>query len=110
MPILQSARMTDLMAQLNEWFDWVVVDTPPLLPMADSNLWARLVDGTLLVVREGMVPRKSLQRAIESLDNPKLIGVVMNEAVDLDHVDYYGHYYSGAESRKVPDSRERTHR
>jgi len=92
--ILQSGRMSNLMAQLRAWFDWVIVDTPPLLPMADSNLWARLVDGTLLVIREGVAPRRALQRAMESMDAPKLVGVVLNDADDFDRVDYYDQYYS----------------
>ncbi len=92
--VLQSGRMNDLMAQFRIWFDWVIVDTPPLLPMADSNLWARLVDGTLLVIREGVAPRRALQRAMESMDAPKLVGVVLNDADDFDRVDYYDQYYS----------------
>lgn len=107
MPILQSTRIAALMAQLAQWFDWIVVDTPPLLPMADSNLWSRLVDGTLMVVRQGTVPRKALQRAIESMDNPKLVGVAINDASDFDRVDYYGHYYyagSGAKSENREES------
>jgi Mrp family chromosome partitioning ATPase len=103
MPILQSPRLAELMAQLAGWFDWIVVDTPPLLPTADSNLWARVVDGTLLVVREGTVPRKALQQAIESLDNPKLIGAVINDASEAGHE--YGDYY-GPAARGALNARE----
>ncbi|MGA3213123.1 MAG: CpsD/CapB family tyrosine-protein kinase [Terriglobales bacterium] len=93
--ILQSGRLTDLMRQLAGWFDWIIVDTPPLLPIADSNLWARLVDGTLMVIREGVVQRRSLKSAIDSMDSPKLVGVVINDAHDFDRIDYYGRYAYG---------------
>jgi Mrp family chromosome partitioning ATPase len=60
--------------------------------MVDANLWSRLVDGTLLVVREGVTPVQSLKRGLESLDNPKLIGVVLNEASEFDRVTHYDRY------------------
>jgi Mrp family chromosome partitioning ATPase len=91
--VLQSGRMADLLKQVAGWFDWVVVDTPPILPMADANLWARLSDGTLLVIREGVVQRRALQTAVDSMDSPKLIGVVLNDAADFDRIEYYGRYY-----------------
>jgi capsular exopolysaccharide synthesis family protein len=93
--ILQSARMAALMQELAQCFDWIVVDTPPLLPMADSNLWARLVDGTLMVIREGIVARQSLQSAVDSMDSPKLIGLVLNDSFDHDHAAYDSYYAYG---------------
>jgi capsular exopolysaccharide synthesis family protein len=98
--ILQSGRMVEGIKEFCEHFDWIVIDTPPLLPMADSNLWARLADGTLLVVRRGIVSRKALKQALETLDSPKLIGAVLNDATDLDQVSYYGKYYSGKKNVK----------
>ena len=51
--ILQSARFAETFARLVSWFDWVVVDSTPILPVVDTNLWSRLVDGTSLsYVRE----------------------------------------------------------
>ncbi|MFZ0333238.1 MAG: CpsD/CapB family tyrosine-protein kinase, partial [Candidatus Acidiferrales bacterium] len=52
--ILQSTRLAESLAQLSGLFDWIVVDSTPLIPMADANIWNRLVDGMLLVVREGV--------------------------------------------------------
>ena len=92
--VLQSPRIAELFAGLAKQFDWVIIDTPPLLPMADSNLWSRLSDGTLLVVRKGAVSRAALKKAVESLDNPKLVGIVLNDASDYDRVNYYDQYYT----------------
>jgi Mrp family chromosome partitioning ATPase len=64
-----------------------------MLPVIDANLWSRLVDGTLLVVREGLAPLKALKKGLQSLDHPKLIGVVVNEASEFDQVEYAGQYY-----------------
>ncbi|HEX8926281.1 MAG TPA: CpsD/CapB family tyrosine-protein kinase [Terriglobales bacterium] len=90
--VLQSPRTSEMVHEVAQWFDWVVVDTPPLLPMADSNIWSRVADGTLLVVRKGVVTRAALKRAYESIDNPKLVGVVLNDANDFDRVNYYSQY------------------
>ncbi len=98
--VLQSGRLADAVADLASQFDWVIVDTPPLLPMADSNLWARLADGTLLVVRKGVVTRTALTQAMETMDSPKLVGVVVNDATDFSQVNYYDQYYSGKPMKK----------
>ncbi len=97
--VLQSGRFGEAFAQLAGSFDWVVVDSTPLLPMADPNIWNRLVDGTLLVVREGVAPIKALKKGLASLDNPKLIGVVLNGASEFDRVNYYDQYYAATPRR-----------
>jgi capsular exopolysaccharide synthesis family protein len=98
--VLQSGRLADAIAELATQFDWVIIDTPPLLPIADSNLWARLADGTLLVVRKGVVTRTALKQAMETMDSPKLVGVVLNDATDFSQVNYYDQYYSGKPIKK----------
>lgn len=92
--ILQSARFGKAFAQLARSFDWIVVDSTPLLPMADVNLWSRWVDGTLLVVREGIAPISALRKGLAGLDNPKLLGVVLNEASEFDQAKYYDGNYA----------------
>jgi hypothetical protein len=55
------------------------------------------VDGTLLVVREGIAPLKTLRTGLQSLDHPNLIGVVVNEASEFDQTDYNREYYGAIE-------------
>jgi len=98
--ILRSGQLAKVFAELAGQFDWIVVDSTPMLPVIDANLWSRLVDGTLLVVREGVAPLKALKKGLQSLDHPKLIGVVVNEASDFDQIDYDGQYYG---ARKYGD-------
>lgn len=99
--ILRSGQLAEVFAQLSARFDWIVVDSTPMLPVIDANLWSRLVDGTLLVVREGIAPLKALKKGLQSLDRPNLIGVVVNEASEFDQLDYDGQYYG---SRKYRDN------
>lgn len=92
--ILQSARFAETFVRLASWFDWVVVDSTPILPIVDANLWSRMVDGTLLVVREGVTSIRALKKSYESLDNPKLVGMVLNEASEFDRTNYSDQYYA----------------
>ena len=96
--ILRSTRFAKAFAQLASQFEWVVVDSTPMLPIIDVNLWSRLVDGTLLVVREGVAPMKALKKGLQALDHPKLIGVVMNEASGSDQANYENQYYGTGKS------------
>lgn len=89
--LMQSGRLQELMTQLRAFFPWIVVDAPPILPMADTSVWARLADGILLVARRGVTRRGYLKRGIEALDQQKLIGTVMNSATTASDHDYY--YY-----------------
>lgn len=89
--LLQPARMATMLKQLGEQFDLIIIDSPPVLPMADTSIWMKLADGILLVTRQGVTERRPLQRGIEAIDPQKLIGTVMNSSTSLLHSDYY--YY-----------------
>lgn len=91
--ILASPRLKQAIADLSENFEWVVVDSPPMSPGVDVNLWSRIVDGTVLVVREGVTQLKCLRKSLATLDDPKLIGVVLNEASDLNGVSCDGRQF-----------------
>ena len=63
-----------------ERFDWVIVDTPPVGPLADASLLGAMVDGALLVVRAGQTPYATCTKAIEALGRERILGVVLNGA------------------------------
>jgi capsular exopolysaccharide synthesis family protein len=94
--ILRSERFAKAFARLADQFEWIVVDSTPMLPIVDVNLWSRLVDGTLLVVREGVAPIKALKKGLQALDHPRLIGAVMNDVSGSDHEHYDGQYYGSS--------------
>src|ERR1700733_7760307 len=98
--ILQSSRFAEAFARLGGSFDWIVVDSTPVLPTADVNLWARLVDGMLLVVRAGGAPVGALKKGLASLDNPRLVGIVFNEGSDAGQSKYASQYYGAPRDAK----------
>jgi capsular exopolysaccharide synthesis family protein len=87
--LLQSGGLPALMEQLTAWFDWIVIDSPPLLPLADTSVWARMADGILLVTRPGITRKRQLKRGLEALESNKLIGALLNCSSTTDESGYY---------------------
>ncbi|MDE3197818.1 MAG: CpsD/CapB family tyrosine-protein kinase [Acidobacteriota bacterium] len=78
-------------------FNWVILDTPPLLFSADANLLATLTDGTLIVVRIGSTTYDSVTRAIQSLCENNVLGIVANGARAGELYSKYTYYYTKSE-------------
>jgi capsular exopolysaccharide synthesis family protein len=100
--LMQTGRLGSLLEQLTASFEWIIIDSPPLLPLADTSVWTRLADGILLVVREGKTEKRQLQRGLEALDRSRLLGVVMNSCSSTGNKNYYLHYGPGAASSEEP--------
>jgi protein-tyrosine kinase len=83
-------------------FNWVILDTPPLLFSADANLLATLTDGILLVVRIGSTTYDSVIRAMQSLCENNVLGIVANGARAGELYSKYTYYYTKAESDQTP--------
>jgi Mrp family chromosome partitioning ATPase len=98
--LLASPRMRVVLAALSATYDIVLVDSPPVFPVADTSLLGRLVDGVVLVVHGSRTPRHVTQEAIGRLRfmQSKVIGVVLN-GVDPGASEYsyrYSHYFPDA--------------
>jgi Mrp family chromosome partitioning ATPase len=78
-------------------FNWVILDTPPLLFSADANLLATITDGIILVVRIGSTTYDSVVRAIQTLCENNVLGIVANGARAGELYSKYTYYYSRSE-------------
>jgi capsular exopolysaccharide synthesis family protein len=78
--LLGSTAMRRLLDHLRTRFDRVILDTPPVLPLADVAILAPLVDGSLMVVRAGFTPKPAIENALRAFDASRLLGVVLNES------------------------------
>jgi capsular exopolysaccharide synthesis family protein len=87
--LMQSGKLSALMQTLSDWFDWIVIDSPPILPLADTSIWMRLADGFLLVARQGFTERDVLKRGVEAIEPSKMLGTIMNGSTTTHHSDYY---------------------
>jgi succinoglycan biosynthesis transport protein ExoP len=110
--LLGATVMRDIVRALKTRFDWVLIDTPPVLAMADTPVLCPFVDGVILVVASEASGRPSVQRAIDQLAavGGTVIGAVLNK-VDLKrnsyyysqyYGEYYRSYYSDMETPKRP--------
>jgi capsular exopolysaccharide synthesis family protein len=100
--LMQSGKLAPLMEQLSAWFEWIVIDSPPVLPLADTSIWARMADGILLVTRKSVTEKEQLQRGLEVLETSKLLGALVNGSSDAAHSDYYQRYGPAASSPESP--------
>ena len=96
--LLLSDRMKHLLDLLTPIFDWVIIDSPPAMPVHDASILAGLVDGVLLVVQAGSTHVAIAERTATELQGKKLLGVVLNQ---VDKADSYGHYYYSYEAERV---------
>ena len=92
---LTSGQMQRIIAEAEERFDWVVLDTPPISLIADARLLAAMVHAAVLVVQAGSTPCALIQQAIETLDRSRVIGAVLNcvEERSVLPGGKYGRYY-----------------
>jgi len=87
--LLQSKKLPLLLDELASLFHWVVIDSPPVLPLADTSIWSQLADGILLVSRHGITEKKQLQRGLRALEQGKVIGALLNGCAASTYGDYY---------------------
>jgi capsular exopolysaccharide synthesis family protein len=96
---LTSARMRRLLDEAKQSFDWVILDTPPVMLLPDAHLLASMVEGAVLVVRAGSTPHELVKRSADAIGRSRILGVVLNRAEGQgrheDHYQYYGYSERG---------------
>jgi capsular exopolysaccharide synthesis family protein len=97
--LLQSDALVSLMRRLGGLFDWILIDTPPVIPLADAVALSRCADGSLLVVRADRTSSEAVEDAIALLGPNHVLGILLNGAEGLNRLysKYYGYY--GAKKR-----------
>jgi capsular exopolysaccharide synthesis family protein len=92
--LLGSAQAREVIQQLQEKYRLIVLDSPPIVPAADSHLLASLANGVLLVLRARRTKRELFRRAIESLGASNILGVVLNDVNyrDTPYANAYSYY------------------
>lgn len=91
--LLGSKRFAELLARLEQQYDMVLIDSPPVLSATDSLLISKLADGVMVVCFTGKTTYERLQRGLKSLQeiNHNVLGFVLN-AMDMKKSNYYSYY------------------
>jgi Mrp family chromosome partitioning ATPase len=82
--------MKMLMQRVETLFDWIIVDSPPAVPVSDASQLANYCDGVLMVVRSNATPYDTAQRARQEFQGKTMVGVVLN---GITRGDTYSRYY-----------------
>jgi capsular exopolysaccharide synthesis family protein len=97
--LVQKAQFQELLKICAANFDWVIIDTPPVIPFADAHFIASVSDAVLLVARAGVTRPAEFERAVRSLKGAYVAGTVLNSYDEPEERSYYAHY--GREGRGV---------
>lgn len=105
--LLGSKQMEELIADLRGSYDFILIDSPPVLAVTDASILGRLTDAAILVIRYGAAQRHVVQRSVDLLDRSgaHLLGVAVN-AVDFkapEYSEYYGRKYNEYYGERHPE-------
>lgn len=94
--LLNQNRLREVFEELNFYFDFIIVDVPPIIPVSDPIIIASEVDGVLMVIRVGTTPREVVKRAVNFLRNSQIniLGTVLNNFEEILPYYYKARYYS----------------
>ena len=103
--LLISPEFASLVAKLRSQYDYIIIDTPPTLPVSDAVIVSSVTDGSLMVYQSDTTSRHLLLRAIQSIqkNQSKLLGIVINQLafdVVIHSKSKYGYGYGYGYSRK----------
>lgn len=103
--LVASEKMKKFIEDLKETYDYIIIDTPPVIIVTDAQLLSTYADGCVLVVASAEVEKAAAVKAKELLEkvNAKILGVVLNK-IDVKERGYSGYYYYG--SKKLKNSRK----
>jgi capsular exopolysaccharide synthesis family protein len=96
--LLQTQALGVILKTVSASFDWVLIDSPPVVPLTDSVGLQQHVDASLLVVRAGRTPREAIEQSIGLLGKKNIIGIVMN-GIERRHQPYYQQQYNDGGAR-----------
>src|SRR5262249_25549347 len=93
--LLASARFRDGLKSMGEAFDWVIIDSPPVMAVTDATILSNAAGGVIFVVGSDMTSRPNARAALDQLEHARarFVGAILNK-VDIDgHPYYYAAYY-----------------
>jgi len=101
--LVSNGRLKLLLTRVEALFDWIIVDSPPAVPVSDASVLAKVCDGVLMVVRSNATPVDMARRARQEFPDEALIGLVLN-GTNADALPYTRYYYdayqkNGTESK-----------
>ena len=98
--LVGNGRMKMLFERVEAMFDWIIVDSPPAVPVSDASVLAKACDGVLLVVRSNATPADVARKARQEFPDESLVGIVLNGTSD-EAAPYARYYYETYEKKET---------
>jgi protein-tyrosine kinase len=95
--LIGNGRLQQLLQRLEPLFDWIILDSPPAVPVSDASVLANACDGVLMVARSNVTPSDAARRALQEFPEEALVGVVLN-GTRGDSAQYARYYYEAYET------------
>ncbi len=102
--LITGSRMKILLDRLTSVFDWVIVDSPPAVPVADAHVLSALCNGTMMVVMAGSTSLDLAQKAIQQFQDRNLLGAVLNRSER--GTGYHSYYYEYGYGEKTSEAHD----
>jgi len=99
--LVASGKLKVLLQRVEPIFDWIIIDSPPAIPVSDASVLAKACDGVLMVVRSNSTPSDIARKARMEFPDQMLVGVVLN-GTDRDGAEYARYYYETYEKKVAP--------
>lgn len=98
--LLGTKKMKDIITNLKEFFDIIIIDSPPVIAVTDAQILSTVVNGVIMVAAYGKAEKVALMKSKELIYKVggKLLGVVLNKVPTDSQEYYYGNYYNEYES------------
>src|SRR5215813_2908482 len=90
--LLSSPRMRDLFDVLREHYDFILIDSSPILLLSDMNIFEEVVDGIVMVVRAESTTKDTVKKALDTLGTDKVLGIVLNDVRQIPFSHYRYNY------------------
>ena len=97
--LISNGRFKSLLERLSPLFDWIILDSPPTVPVSDARLLAAFCDGVLMVVRAGYTPYNLSLKSCQQFESSQLVGIVLN-GVDSSQASMAYKYYGADHTAK----------
>lgn len=96
--LVSNGKLKLLLQRVEPLFDWIIIDSPPAVPVADASLLAKVCDGVIMVVRSNVTPSDAARRARQDFPDQALVGVVLNGTSE-DAAPYARYYYESYQKK-----------
>jgi protein-tyrosine kinase len=101
--LIGNGRLKHLLQRVEPLFDWIIIDSPPAVPVSDASVLAKACDGVLMVVRSNSTPIDLARKARQEFPDQALVGVVLNGT--RDQAVPYARYYYESYQKKPPTTK-----